>query len=315
MRACRVALLVLCMSLSAALAQSPETTISALQAEAEALFEPSLSLLDIKLSVDAMIDPSVDGATIENMVDRMAADIAAMAGKNANSASKLAALKRYLYESGSWNDYKPFQYDLEDPLGEKPANRLLQRYMTTRRGNCITMPLLILALGERLGLTMTLAEAPLHVFIKYSDDEGKIWNLEATSGAGFTRDAWYRQKLPMSDHAVMNGVYLRALSHEETAALVASLLIEHHIARGDFERAIASSEVLLRHYPNFAYGLVKQGSAYGGMLRRELSGKFTRMEDIPAGLKARADQWYRRNREAFARAEALGWRPEDGKVQ
>jgi regulator of sirC expression with transglutaminase-like and TPR domain len=314
MRAFRIALLALCMSLTAAVAQSPETTIAAFEAEVEALFEPSRSLLNIKLSVDVMVDPSVDGAVVENMVGRMAADIAAMAGENGNSASKLAALKRYLYESGSWNDYKPFQYDLDDPLGEKPSNRLLWRYMTTRRGNCITMPLLILALGERLGLTMTLAEAPLHVFVKYTDDKGKIWNLEATSGGGFTRDAWYRQKLPMSDNAVMNGVYLRALSHEETAVLVASLLIDYHMARGDFERAIASSEVLLRHYPNFAYGLVKQGSAYGGMLRRELSGKYTRIEDIPAGLKARVDQWYRRNKEAFARAEALGWRPEDGQV-
>jgi len=65
---------------------------------------------------------------------------------------------------------------------------LLQRYLTTRRGNCITMPILFLALGQRLGLTMTLAEAPLHVFVKYTDDDGAVWNLEATSGGGVTRD-------------------------------------------------------------------------------------------------------------------------------
>ena len=73
--------------------------------------------------------------------------------------------------------------------------------------------------------------------------------------------------------------------------------------------------MLLQHYPNFAYGLVKQGSAYNGLLRRELAGKYTRMEDIPADLKAKADQWYGRNMEAFAKAEALGWRPQDGQVQ
>jgi hypothetical protein len=73
--------------------------------------------------------------------------------------------------------------------------------------------------------------------------------------------------------------------------------------------------VLLRHYPNFAYGLVKQGSAYSGLLRRELAGKYKRMEDIPADLKAKADQWYGRNMEAFAKAEALGWRPQDGQIK
>ena len=99
---------------------------------------------------------------------------------------------------------------------------MLQRYLTTRRGNCITMPILFLALGQRLGLTMTLAEAPLHVFVKYTDDGGVVWNLEPTSGGGFTRDAWYRKKLPMSDKAVANGVYLRPLAHEEATALIDS---------------------------------------------------------------------------------------------
>lgn len=315
MKAFRIAILVICMPLAAAFAQSSETGTATIQEQAEALFAPSRDLLDIKLAVDSMVDPSVNTVAVESMIDRMAAEIAAMAGKNADSTTKLKVLKRYLYESGSWNDNKPFQYDLDDPLGIKPANRLLQRYLTVRRGNCITMPILFLALGQRIGLSMTLAEAPLHVFVKYTDDAGNVWNLEPTSGGGFTRDEWYRKKLPMSDQAVANGIYLRALSHEEATALIASFLIEHRIAEGEFENALAVSDVLLRHYPNFTYGLVKQGSAYSGLLRRELEGKYARMEDIPPDLKAKADQWYGRNVEAFSKAEALGWRPQDGQVQ
>ncbi|MCC2613780.1 transglutaminase family protein [Neorhizobium petrolearium] len=315
MRSFSIAIAVVLAPLAAALAQSPRPDPVPVQRQVEALFEPSRDLLDVKLTVDAMVDPSVNTAAVKSMVDRMAAEIAEMAGKDVDSTAKLTALKRYLYESGSWNGKKPFRYDLDDPLGEKPANRLLQRYLTTRRGNCITMPLLFLALGQRLGLTMALAEAPLHVFVKYTDDDGKVWNLETTSGGGFTRDGWYRQKLPMSDRAVANGVYLRALTHDEATALIAAFLIEDHIAKGEFESAIAVSDVLLLHYPNFAYGLVKKGSAYNGLLRRELAGKYTRLEDIPADLKTRADQWYGRNMEAFAKAEALGWRQQDGQVQ
>ncbi|WP_275789089.1 transglutaminase family protein [Pararhizobium gei] len=248
-------------------------------------------------------------------IERMAMDVKAMAGEGAKSTEKLVALKRYLYEGGAWNENRPFQYDFADPLGEKPANRLLRRYLTTRRGNCITMPMLMVFVGQRSGLKMTLAEAPLHVFIKYTDDDGVVWNLEPTNGGGFTRDVWYRQKLPMSDKAVANGVYLRALSHEEAAVLIASFLVEHQIDAGDFEGAIAVSDVLLRHYPTFAYGLVKKGSAYAGLLRRELAGKYTRMEDIPADLKAKADQWYGQNMQAFAKAEAMGWRPQDGQTE
>ncbi len=281
----------------------------------QALFEGDKDLLDVKLTVDQLVDASTNPDAVKEIIGRMVGDVKVMAGEHATSAQTLTALKRYLYESGIWNGNRSFLYDLDDPLGEKPANRLLQRYLTTRRGNCITMPILFLALGQRLGLTMTLAEAPLHVFVKYTDDAGAVWNLEATSGGGFTRDTWYRQKLPMSDQAVENGVYLRPLSHEEAAALIASFLVEHQIEAGAFEDAIATSDVVLSHYSNFAYGLVKKGSAYSGLLQREIAGKYTRMEDIPADLKRKADQWYRQNVEAFAKAEAMGWRPQDGQAQ
>ncbi|MVA59345.1 transglutaminase family protein [Agrobacterium vitis] len=315
MKALCIAILVICTPLVAAFAQSSQMGATAIQHQVEDLFEPSRDLLDVKLAVDAMVDPSINTEAVKSMIDRMAAEVTAMAGKDADSATKLAALKRYLYESGAWNDNKPFQYDLDDPLGIKPANRLLQRYLTVRRGNCITMPILFMVLGQRIGLSMTLAETPLHVFVKYTDDAGKVWNLEPTSGGGFTRDEWYRKKLPMSDQAVANGVYLRALSYQEAIAVIASFLVECEIGKGQFENALAVSDVLLRHYPNFAYVLVKQGSAYSGLLRRELAGKYTRMEEIPPDLKAKADQWYGRNMEAFAKAEALGWRPQDGQIQ
>jgi regulator of sirC expression with transglutaminase-like and TPR domain len=307
---CCFTVVVLCLAGSTLLA-NPLPLANGMQA----LFQPGRDLLNVKLSVDQMVDPATNAQAVTSMIDRMADDVKTMAGAGAKSAEMLAALKRFLYEGGAWNDNRPFQYDLDDPLGEKPANRLLQRYLTTRRGNCITMPMLMTFVGQRLGLRMTLAEAPLHVFIKYTDDDGAVWNLEATSGGGFTRDAWYREKLPMSDTAVANGVYLRPLSHEESVALVASFLVEHQIDAGAFENAIAVSDVLLRHYPSFAYGLVKKGSAYSGLLRRELAGEYTRMEDIPVDLKVKADQWYGQNMQAFAKAEAMGWRPEDGQTE
>ncbi|RYG99572.1 MAG: hypothetical protein EON58_03490 [Alphaproteobacteria bacterium] len=309
----RAALSIVLGLLTAPSGQSAEVAVEDLAAT-EALFDASRDLLDVKLSVDAMVNPSSKTDAVRSEVEKMAAQITAMAGKDADSATKLVTLKRYLYETGAWNDNKPFEYDLNDPLGTNPANRLLQHYLTARRGNCITMPILFAVLGERIGLNMTLAEAPLHVFVKYTDDGGKLWNLEPTSGGGFTRDEWYRRKLPMSDLAVTNGVYLRALSHHEAVAVIASFLVEHEIGNGQFENALTISNVLLRHYPNFAYGLVKQGSAYSAILRRELAA-YKRMEDIPTDLKANADWWYERNIEAFAKAEALGWRPQDGQVQ
>jgi regulator of sirC expression with transglutaminase-like and TPR domain len=282
--------------------------------DVEDLFNGQFDLLEVKLVVDELVDPTTDPVSSRATIDRMTTDVVRMTGENAGSAQKLKALRRYLYERGEWNGYRSFTYDLSDPLGEKPANRLLQRYLDTRQGNCITMPILLLALGQRLGLKMTLAQAPLHVFVKYTDDAGSTWNLEATSGGGFTRDLWYRQKLPMSDAAVANGTYLRALTHDEAVALMASFLVEHHLVTGQFEAAISTADVILQHYPDFAYLLVKKGSAYGALLRHELAGKYKRASDIPSDVKAKIDRWYQENLAAFAKAEALGWRPEDGQA-
>lgn len=201
------------------LAAPPEADFAQVQTTTEALFTSGLDLADVKLAIDRMVDPTVNRDAGLREIDRMASDVAAMAGDNAGSAQRLEALKRYLYEAGSWNGGRPFQYDITDPLGENPASRKLLRYLETRRGNCVTMPILLLLVGERLGLKLTLAEAPLHLFVKYTDDDGRSWNLEATSGAGFTRDAWYRQRLPMTDEAVRNGVYLRALAREVSDGL------------------------------------------------------------------------------------------------
>ena len=281
--------------------------------EVETLFiQSDGDLAAIKLAVDGMLDLSVNVGVETAKIDAMSKRLADMIPHNASEADKLQYLRQFLYEAGSWNDNRPFEYDLSDPLGTHPDNRKLSQYLATRRGNCITMPMLMMFLGSRIGLNMTLAQAPLHVFIKYTDAGGTAWNLQATSGGGPTRDLWYRQKLPMSDVAISRGTYLRALTREETVALIASPVVDHLISAGEFEQAVAVSNILLRHYPTFAYVLAKRGTAYGGLLKRDVIDKYRRSADIPPDLRARADDWYRQNLESFARAEALGWRPEDG---
>ncbi len=304
--ACILSLLVLSTEVWAG---SAEDDHSRFRADTEALFQAGRDLAEVKLAIDRMVDPTVNIELGRMEIDRMADDVKTAVGASTSTAEKLEALKRYIYEPGPWNNRRPFEYDLTDPLGDTLANRKLSRYLETRRGNCVTMPILFQLLGERLGLRVTLAEAPLHLFVKYTDDDGKEWNLEATSGGGFTRDLWYRQKLPMTDQAVEIGTYLRPLSREELIATMAAYLVEHYLSTGDYRKAAVSADVLLGHYPNSAYLLTKKGTAYYGLLQTEVIGKYKRVEDIPAEMRKQADVWYRENTVAFERAEALGWSP------
>src|ERR1700733_1382097 len=93
-----------------------------------------------KLTFDKIYDSSTDIAARLKEIDAMAQAIRAMAGPTAPSRLRLIMLRKYIYEAGAWNDNRPFQYDLSDPLGHKPKNRLLSTYLLARRGNCVSVP-------------------------------------------------------------------------------------------------------------------------------------------------------------------------------
>jgi regulator of sirC expression with transglutaminase-like and TPR domain len=307
-------LLFLTFLLSAAQAAEDKSLFSdpTLEAKLESLFTPGRDLAGIKFTVDQMADPAADIAAASAELDNLTDALRDLAAGAQTSAEKLAALKRLIYEAGPWNDNRPFAYDMSDPLGQKPANRYLHNYLALRRGNCITMPILFVILGQRIGLNLTLAEAPLHLLVKYTDDDGAVWNLEPTSGGGFSRDAWYRKELPFTDKALAEGTYLRALSSEEAVAMIVLQAAETLMRAGRYEQAIIAANVLLRHFPRFAHAMVVKGSSYSMILRRDIVAKHARESDMAPEVSAYADMLYFENQSAFTGAEALGWTERDG---
>jgi regulator of sirC expression with transglutaminase-like and TPR domain len=275
----RVVFVTFFMGLSALFSAALAFENTQLAAQIEALFTPSRDMLDVKLAVDAMAGGTA--ADTKSDVDQMSAKLSAMTAGVQTSREKLKILRRFIYEPGAWNEAQAFAYDQSDPLGTKPANRHLAQYLKTRRGNCITMPVLFVVLGQRIGLTLTLSTAPFHVLVKYTDDDGAVWNLEATSGGGFTRDAWYRKELPMSDEAVTKGTFLKPLTAEQNTALIASFMVEHLMTTGRYEDAIVAADTILKHDPASTYVHVKRGSAYYLLLKRDVLDRYKLQSEMP----------------------------------
>lgn len=278
----------------------------------EALFTPGRDLLDLKLEADNLVAPALSIAEARVEIDHLSKSLLPMAAMTKGSHAKLKILRRFMHEPGPWNDYRPFTYDLADPLGKKSENRLLSNYLKTRRGNCVTMPMLAVILGRKLGLDMTLALAPFHVFVKLKDEAGQEWNLEATSGLGYSRDAYCREKLPMTDLAVTEGTYLKAMNAGQVAALVASIVVEHHMQEGEPEQAIAAADVILKHAPGFAAMHIYRGSAYALILKRDIVPLLEATGALPDAFRIEANLLLAENQAAFERAEALGWSEHDG---
>ena len=269
--------------------------------------DDQIDLARAKLTIDKLVDPSIDVDATLKQIDEMVSEIRAMPGFGAD---KLEALRRYIYEAGPWNDNRPYQYDLDDPLGRQIKNKLLPTYLASRKGNCVSMPLLFIVLGQRLGLDVTASTAPAHILVKFKSDDFGWINLEATSGAKPARDVWIRKQMPMTDQALADGVYLQPLTKKETVAEMAVVVAENHLQRREYEQSIAVTDVVLHYYPKAVDTMILKGVAYGRMATARLAGNSLSLDSVPERYRGYFAYLSDNSRAWFAKAEALGWREE-----
>ena len=290
-------------------ADAPDPNLPALKAM---LLQPEkhIDLASAKLTIDHMIDPTINIEANLRKLDAMTSDLARYMQSKTSNVERTAVLQDYLYKPGPWNASRVFEYDLDDPFGENIRNKLLPTYLTTRRGNCISMPLLFVILGQKLGIDVTTATVPLHVFVKYRGDDGKYHNFEATSG-GTIKDSELHRNYPMTKQALDNGLYLRPLSRKDTVIVMIEILLEHYKAIGLHEQRMKLAELILAHDPKSVRAMTAKGHAYYGMLKRDYLDRFPSPTHMPAAERERYQMLSRNNHLWYEKAEALGWREQD----
>lgn len=261
-----------------------------------------------KLAFDKLIDPTVDTKATMREIDALVFEARKLAGPRASDGAKIDAIRKVIYESGPWNGNRPFAYDHADPLGKNIQNKLLSTYLRTRRGNCVSMPVLFLIIGKRLGLNLSLSTVPHHIFVRYTRPGIPALNIEATSGGNFARDEWYRQNVAMTDEAIRSGIYLRTHTDRETIAIMALIVQEHLMEAGRFQDAIQSADVVLAADPLSVSAMLCKGTAIAMIMKAEFYDKYPTPANIPGNLRARYIQLATGNHNAFAQAESLGWR-------
>lgn len=260
-----------------------------------------------KLALDKIIDPSIDiGATMAEL-DDMAERARHLAGGARSIDARLTALRKLIYQSGAWNDHRPFDYDHSNFRGRDVRVKLLSHYLATRRGDCVSRPALFLILAEKLGIDVALSTAPLHVFVRYRDRRGRIVNLETTSGALPARDIWLRQIRPVSDRALETGLYLRTLSRREGVAVMANAVVQYLRDRHRYEEALTAADAILLHNPRDALALANKAFLNFRLLQVEFLDRYESPFLIPLQLRPRHLMLIERHQGALAAAEALGW--------
>jgi regulator of sirC expression with transglutaminase-like and TPR domain len=271
-----------------------------------AMPEEQVDLAAAKLGMDRLLDPRVDTASSLRRIDGLALAARARMPQGTSMRPKVEALLSTLHVPGPWNDHRPFQYDLDDPFARRDGSRLLSTYLDTRRGNCVTMPVLLVILGRRLGLQLHLARAPHHLFVKFQDEDGAWWNIEATAG-GYKRDESYVRDTGISPRALETGIYLRPLHAREAVATLSGDLANALRQRGDDTAALALSERALAVDPRDVGAMVRIGSIHARAIERRFHARWADASDVPAALHAEYRALSQANAHWFASAEALGW--------
>lgn len=275
------------------------------------MFEQDLTNVDfaeVMVAVERIINHRLDGEAMLAEIDRMVSHIQTATPKDAPDWDKVDAIRQYIYEPGYWNNNRAFAYDLDDPYGLKFENRLLSDYLADRRGNCVTMSLLFIAIGQRLGMDMHPSLAPQHVLVRFTTQDGKDRNIEATNGGLRGDNAPYVKNIPITPEAIANRVFLATLSNEEAVGVIAVVVVEYLIKEKRYHDAMVVADTILNHYPNFAYAMVKKGTAAYYLLKTKFYDLYPTAQDVPEDQRSYLAYLQRVNQGSFDKAEALGWR-------
>lgn len=296
-------LVAFCIPCFAAPTQAP--MLAALRAQFT-LPEDRIDLLQAKLIIDRLIAPSIDAAAVSREIDALVAATKARTPPMASKRGQMDALLSTLYKPGAWNDNRPFSYDLSDPMGHNRRNKLLSTYLASRKGNCVSMPILVAILGQRLGLMTTLATAPEHLLVKFVDGNGMWINVEATGG-GYKFDSSYERETGITPIAIKNEIYLRPLSPREAVGAMASTLMEHYSAMKDGGALLAVADMALAANPKDTVAMVHKANANYLLLQARYVSRYPRPVDIPEDKQKDFQTLSRENLAWFAKAEQLGW--------
>ena len=262
-----------------------------------------------KLVIDNLVDPEANiDATLEE-IKAFADTVRKSDGGSATADRKVAALRNMIYEAGPWNGFQSFSYDFNDPNGRLASQKTLTRYIDTRKGNCVNMPLFFLAVGEQLGVDMNFTTAPRHIFIQFPNPKtGMVEHLEATSGALPQRLVWQRHVFKMTDRSIESGMYMQRLTKRQMVAAMAETLLQKLVEEGDDEERIEIVEIMLEQFPQFDVAILHTITAYQNLIRVHFQEKYATFEEIPVKLLPKFESWASRIDQAEHTLYGYGWR-------
>lgn len=131
---------------------------------------------------------------------------------------------------------------------DNPEDLFLHTVMDKKKGYCLSLSILYLSLGERLGLPLYGVVVPSHFFVRY--DDGRIrFNIETTGKGGTADEKHYIEKFNVPKH---NGIYMTNLDKLQTLGCFFNNLGNSYDKVGNTDRALSALEKAVKLNPLLA---------------------------------------------------------------
>lgn len=244
--------------------------------------EADVALAGTLLRFAAKAGRELDGrspgtAAAEKDLDRLAERARAALGDERAPRGIVSALNRLLFE------HERFSYD---PEAGNPDNFLLDRVLARRRGNCLGIASVYMALAERLGLPLRAVYVPSHCFVRFDDPAGRI-NIEPGDRGGERGDERYAREFGV----VAGRPYLASLGEREFLGVFLKSLGAAYSRRGMEERALETYRLAAQYYPELPDPWYNAGVSYQKLGRTdEAIARYRRALALDPGMiQARAN--------------------------
>lgn len=221
-----------------------------------ALPEEKIDVGMAALIIAKEIYPYLDIKAYSAKIDTLAANVRLLTKGSLDPDWRVRVLNTYLFRT------EGFRYDKDDVYVTKRDNRYLNGILDTKKGSCVTLPLLYLSVAQRLGYPVYAVSAPMHYFLRYADPKFKEQNIEATSGGGYNPDEEYIAVLQISKTALKSGAYMRTMSHKEFLADLLAQNATYWARKGDIKRSVRYLEKCNKLKPKSADIVKVLGIAY-----------------------------------------------------
>ncbi len=142
---------------------------------------------------------------------------------------------------------------------DESQDLFLHSVLKRKKGYCLSLSILYLSIGERLGLPLYGVVAPGHFFVRY-DDGKERFNIETTGGGGSPDDDYYFEKFKIPDNP--RSIYMKNLSKRESLGCFFNNLGNFYQEAGNTDVAMAQLETAAKINPSLETVRTNLGNIY-----------------------------------------------------